>query len=332
VALVAVGLVLVGLVPACSASVPSLSAPTDGVSGATAAVPVTAVVRVTENVRGSVRPPVSPAPGLLAALEVLALIPVENEHHSGYDRELFGYPADLDGDGCDTRAEMLIRGSLTPAQVDPSGCGVVAGDWYSPYDDVTWSDPGEVQIDHVVALSEAWDSGAWAWDQAMRVAYGNDLDDARSLRAVTGALNADKGNKDPSNWIPPNDAYVCEYLADWVAIKARWGLSMDQSEFGRIRNLLTKRCPGQLIEPGTGIPVVPVVPVVSAVPLPSLPSLPATTVASAGGDCDPSYPTVCIPPSPPDLDCADVPYRRFEVLPPDPHRFDGDHNGLGCER
>ena len=49
------------------------------------------------------------------------------------------------------------------------------------------------------------------------------------------------------------------------------------------------------------------------------------------GACDPSYPTVCIPPPPPDLDCSDIPYRRFTVLPPDPHHFDGDHNGIGCE-
>jgi micrococcal nuclease len=53
---------------------------------------------------------------------------------------------------------------------------------------------------------------------------------------------------------------------------------------------------------------------------------------AGGGQCDPSYPTVCIPPPPPDLDCADIAYRRFKVLPPDPHHFDGDHNGLGCER
>jgi hypothetical protein len=48
-------------------------------------------------------------------------------------------------------------------------------------------------------------------------------------------------------------------------------------------------------------------------------------------NCDPSYPTVCIPPPPPDLDCKDIPYRRFRVLPPDPHNFDGDHDGIGCE-
>jgi micrococcal nuclease len=67
------------------------------------------------------------------------------------------------------------------------------------------------------------------------------------------------------------------------------------------------------------------------------PYAPATTglsgpPAKAGtGRCDPSYPTVCIPPPPPDLDCRDVPYRRFKVLPPDPHRFDGNHDGVGCE-
>lgn len=56
------------------------------------------------------------------------------------------------------------------------------------------------------------------------------------------------------------------------------------------------------------------------------------TASRSGGNCDPAYPTVCIPPPPPDLDCADIPYRRFQVLPPDPHHFDGDHNGVGCER
>ena len=48
-------------------------------------------------------------------------------------------------------------------------------------------------------------------------------------------------------------------------------------------------------------------------------------------NCDPSYPTVCIPPPPPDLDCPDIPYRNFQVLPPDPHNFDGDNDGIGCE-
>jgi hypothetical protein len=61
------------------------------------------------------------------------------------------------------------------------------------------------------------------------------------------------------------------------------------------------------------------------------PALP-TALPTRGANCSPAYPTVCIAPPPPDLDCKDIPYRRFVVLPPDPHRFDSDHNGLGCEQ
>src|SRR4029077_19652970 len=110
----------------------------------------------------------------------------------------FGYPADTDSDGCNTRAEVLIRDSMTPAQGDPSGCHVLAGDWHSPYDDITVSDPAEIEIDHVVPLKEAWDSGAWESAPNRLTAYGNDLDDTRSLRAVTMASNRDKGDADPS--------------------------------------------------------------------------------------------------------------------------------------
>ena len=149
---------------------------------------------------------------------------------------------------------------------------------------------------------------------------------ARSLRAVTGTVNNDKGDKDPSNWLPPDPNDLCRYLADWTAIKARWGLSMDQSEAGRIRNLITDNCPGLLIAPWPEAP--PDTPTTTTPPpiQPAIPQGPDRT------GCDPSYPTVCIPPPPPDLDCGDIPYRRFQVLPPDPHNFDGgSKNGIGCE-
>ena len=136
-----------------------------------------------------------------------------------------------------------------PPKSTPPAAKSSPGDWRSPYDGVTQTDPAELQIDHVVALKEAHDSGAWAWGPDRLIAYGNDLDDARSLRAVTGTVNNDKGDKDPSNWLPPDPNDLCRYLADWTAIKARWGLSMDQSEAGRIRNLITDNCPGLLIAP-----------------------------------------------------------------------------------
>jgi len=73
-------------------------------------------------------------------------------------------------------------------------------------------------------------------------------------------------------------------------------------------------------------------PTITAVPLTPTLAPPPPPAPTPVGNCDPSYPTVCIPPAPPDLDCKDIPFRRFKVLPPDPHRFDGsDNDGLGCE-
>ena len=176
------------------------------------------------------------AAGSTAAL--LASITVENEYTSGYARELFPHWKDLDGNGCDTREEVLIRDSQTKAQVDPFGCVVVAGDWLSPYDGARWSDKGNVDIDHVVALKEAWDSGAWAWTTSQRTLFANDLSDPRTLLAVTDSVNQSKSDKDPSNWLPPLASYHCTYISDWVAVKARWKLSMDQSEYGRVKKLV----------------------------------------------------------------------------------------------
>jgi hypothetical protein len=188
------------------------------------------------------------------ALDVLAGISVMRERGDGYDRDLFEHWITVGG--CSTRENVLIRDSLTPAQVDPFGCRVVAGDWVSPYDGATWDNPADVDIDHVVALKEAWDSGAWSWSAAQRRAFANDVTDRRSLRAVTDEVNQSKGDKDPSNWMPSLVSARCPYLADWVAIKARWQLSMDESESGRIRNLLTRDCPGLRLEPWTPTPVV----------------------------------------------------------------------------
>ncbi|RMD66387.1 nuclease [Candidatus Parcubacteria bacterium] len=78
-------------------------------------------------------------------------------------------------------------------------------------------------------------------------------------------------------------------------------------------------------------PTVTPVPPPIAVPPPSVGGDSGGSNGQSGGNCDPAYPTVCIPPPPPDLDCKDIPYRRFQVNPPDPHRFDGDHDGIGCE-
>ncbi|TRZ74384.1 MAG: HNH endonuclease [Actinobacteria bacterium] len=190
-----------------------------------------------------------------AGLSVLQTLRIDNEHPAGYERALFEHWIDIDGDGCDTREQVLKRDSVTLPQVDPYRCKVIAGDWVSPYDGAKWSDPTDVDIDHVVALKEAWDSGAWAWSDATRTAYANDTTDRRTLVAVTDNVNQQKSAKDPSNWVPPLKPYVCTYLGNWISIKARWNLSMDQSEWGRIKNLLNSSCAGLVIAPWSEAPL-----------------------------------------------------------------------------
>ena len=189
-----------------------------------------------------------------SAIGVLQNIPVQNERGGGYVRALFEHWRDIDGDGCDAREQVLKRDSVTLPQVDPYSCKVIAGDWVSPYDGARWSDPTDIDIDHVVALKEAWDSGAWAWSSATKKAYANDTSDKRTLLAVTDNVNQRKSDKDPSNWTPPLKSYLCTYLGNWISVKARWGLSMDKSEWGRIKNLLNSSCAGLVIAPWTAAP------------------------------------------------------------------------------
>ena len=191
------------------------------------------------------------------ALSVLSTIVVQNEYKTGYSRSLFKHWIDANGNGCDTREEVLSAESQSKAQVDAYGCKVIEGDWLSPYDNVMHTNPSDLDIDHMIPLKEAWDSGAWRWTAAQRQTFANDLSDARALIAVTAGQNRSKSDRDPSNWIPPQKSYTCTYLSEWVAIKARWKLSMDQSEFGRIKNLLTASCATATVAPWGTAPAVP---------------------------------------------------------------------------
>lgn len=260
----------------------------------------------------------APSAGGVAALDVLATVPVMLEHRGGYDRGMFPGLTDANRDGCDTRAEVLRRESRTPVRTTDR-CKVVTGDWVSLYDGAVINDPSRLEIDHVVSLKEAWDSGAWAWTSDMRAEYANDLSDPRTLRAVSVASNRAKGEKDPSNWLPaPEDQ--CRYLADWVAIKVRWGLSADQSEWGRIRNVIRSRCPGLTVVPSREKQS-------QAAPVPFLGIAPTSKAGRpAGADV----------PAPVSFrNCAEVravgaaPLRRGD--PGYRSGLDGDNDGVACE-
>lgn len=172
---------------------------------------------------------------------------VASEYSTGYQRDLFPHWTVIDG--CSTRDRVLIEESTSFAQVDPFGCRVVAGDWLSSLDGRGWDDPAEIQIDHLVALKEAWESGAWAWTETERRAFANDLGDPRPLNAVTAAVNQSKSDLDPADWLPPLASARCRYLADWIAVKARWQLTMDAREVAFLRAYLPANCPDLRIEP-----------------------------------------------------------------------------------
>lgn len=189
------------------------------------------------------------------ALALLATLAVKGRApNTGYSRAQFG-PAwtddndDPDGhNGCDTRNDVLRR-DLTAVTIKPgsNGCTVLSGTLHDPYTGATIAftrgtrTSGAVQIDHVVALDDAWQTGAQYWPARRRVDLAND---PLELLAVDGPANEAKGAGDAATWLPPNKAYRCAYVARQVAVKARYGLWVTPAERDAIARVLGG-CPGQ---------------------------------------------------------------------------------------
>ncbi|MGW1589277.1 HNH endonuclease family protein [Streptomyces sp. NPDC002386] len=171
--------------------------------------------------------------------DALAQLPIRDEDRTGYDRTKFRHWTDADRDGCNTRAEVLKTEAVV-APEQSARCLLTGGEWYSPYDDQYIQGPRGLDIDHLVPLAEAWDSGASAWTAAEREAYANDLGDDRALIAVSAASNRSKADQDPSTWLPPANGYRCEYVTDWIADKIRWGLGIDTIEHVALSDVLSR--------------------------------------------------------------------------------------------
>ena len=163
---------------------------------------------------------------------------IEAEHVGGYKRSLFARWYDADRDGCDTRQEVLIAESIIPATIGDD-CKVT-GKWFSVYDGVTTTVSSTIDIDHMVPLKEAWDSGAWNWNKDQRKKYANDLDESFFLIAVTERSNSSKSDRDPAEWMPTSASYRCEYARIWVKIKRAWDLSVDPAENKFLKSTLAK--------------------------------------------------------------------------------------------
>lgn len=144
----------------------------------------------------------APVPGTVA--HALTLLRVAPEVRTGYDRALFRHWVDADRDRRSTRVEVLQQETLVrPMVFTAGGCFLVRGRFYSYVDGLTWTLPGDVDIDHTVALAEACDSGARFWGPVRRQAFANDLGYAHSLNAITDNVNWAKGDRDPAQWLPP---------------------------------------------------------------------------------------------------------------------------------
>lgn len=131
---------------------------------------------------------------------------------------------------------MLKRDGTNVSQ--DSSCAATSGSWYSEYDGATWSAAADVDIDHIVPLSEAWKSGANAWTTAQRQGFANDLTRPQ-LIAVTDNVNQSKGDQDPAKWMPSRAAYKCTYVRMWVQVKHYYNLTVDSAEKSALTSYLS---------------------------------------------------------------------------------------------
>ncbi|MBN1171600.1 MAG: HNH endonuclease [Micromonosporaceae bacterium] len=152
----------------------------------------------------------------------------------GYSRDRFPHWSDQ-GDGCDTRDVVLKRdGSNVKIK---NSCTITSGKWTSVYDNKTFTDPGKLDIDHMVPLANAWRSGADSWEDTKRSSFANDLTRPQLL-AVSATTNRSKGDQDPSQWTPPNKAYWCVYATKWITVKSQWDLTVTAAEKSKLAEML----------------------------------------------------------------------------------------------
>jgi hypothetical protein len=167
----------------------------------------------------------------------LAAIPTSPEGSgSGYSRDKFPHWITIEG-SCNTRETVLKRdGTGVTTGTD---CAATSGSWYSPYDGATWTNPSDVDIDHMVPLAEAWRSGASSWTTSKRTSFANNLSRAQ-LWAVTDNVNQAKGDEDPAGWRPSRTAIWCLYARSWIDVKYGYGLTADSSEKSALYSMLDR--------------------------------------------------------------------------------------------
>jgi hypothetical protein len=191
-------------------------------------------------------PALAPAPAQAAPVllpDALSALPVADEGRAGYTRTAFKHwNSGTDStDGCNTRQEVLLAEAIEAPTVG-AGCSITGGKWLSYYDGQEVTAASALDIDHMVPLAEAWDSGASAWSAAKREAYANDQGVSTSLVAVTARTNRSKADQDPAAWLPPASDQYCRYIGEWIGTKLRWSLTIDTAELEALKTFADGPC------------------------------------------------------------------------------------------
>ncbi|MFC4336211.1 proprotein convertase P-domain-containing protein [Salininema proteolyticum] len=195
----------------------------------------------------AVRPPAIPSAST-AQYELDRLTVAAESHNSSYDRDLFPHWSSVGG-GCTARQFVLQRdGSNVETGSD---CQPDSGSWQSDFDDTWTEDVSNATIDHVVALHEAWGSGAWAWSTSEREAFANDIENPQ-LWIASRSSNSSKGSYDPAEWMPSNSSVRCDYVKAWIHVKYTYDLTADSAEHEALQSHMTDYCGTSGGDPGEG--------------------------------------------------------------------------------
>ena len=158
---------------------------------------------------------------------------------SKYDRDEYKHWIDSDGDCQDTRVEVLVSENTGTITFQTSNsCKVISGSWYDPFTNTTFTEASSLDVDHMVPLKEAHESGAYLWSASKKQDYANDLSSETSLIAVSSSANRSKESRDPSEWLPTNTNYQNTYASNWAILKVKWGLTADEEEIASLKSIL----------------------------------------------------------------------------------------------
>lgn len=241
-----------------------------------------------------------------------------------YNRRDWRHWTDVDRDCQDARQEVLIAESLSGVAYEAGDeCRVESGDWFGAYTGESFTDPGDLDVDHMVPLENAHRSGGWAWPKERKAEYANDLSYANHLIAVQASANRQKGSKGPEEWKPTRIEYWCQYATDWVTIKYSWGLTANADEAIALREML------ETCDEPTSLAIVPI----EGASLPT-----SSPTAATPTPMPPPDGTLRYDPDGPDRDCGDfVTWEEAQAFyiaaggpDTDRHRLDGDGDGEAC--